>query len=107
MWQVVGDRLADDFPPLRTLDARPNNLPRHLNSFVGRQGDVAEVRRLTTESPLVTLTGPGRRWVINAEHRLLLDAISRRDVVDAERFLAGHIRRTRIELGKHPEIFAR
>jgi DNA-binding GntR family transcriptional regulator len=53
----------------------------------------------------VTLTGPGRRWVINAEHRLLLDAISRRDVVDAERFVAGHIRRTRIELGRHPEIF--
>ncbi|MGZ4508511.1 MAG: GntR family transcriptional regulator [Blastococcus sp.] len=53
----------------------------------------------------VTLTGPGRRWVINAEHRLLLDAIARRDVVDAERCVAGHIRRTRIELGRHPEIF--
>ena len=55
----------------------------------------------------VTLTGPGRKWVIDAEHRLLLDAINRRDVVDAERFVVGHIRRTRIELGKHPEIFAR
>jgi DNA-binding GntR family transcriptional regulator len=55
----------------------------------------------------VTLTGPGRRWVINAEHRLLLDALDRRDVVDAERCIAGHIRRTRIELGKHPEIFTR
>jgi DNA-binding GntR family transcriptional regulator len=53
----------------------------------------------------VQLSGPGRQWVINAEHRLLLDAISRRDVTDAERFLAGHIRRTRIELGRHPEIF--
>ena len=53
----------------------------------------------------VTLTGPGRRWVINAEHRLLLDAVARRDVVDAERFVAGHIRRTRIELRRHPEIF--
>jgi DNA-binding GntR family transcriptional regulator len=37
---------------------------------------------------------------------LLLDAIERRDVIDAERFLAGHIRRTRIELSRHPEIFA-
>ena len=54
----------------------------------------------------MTLTGPGRKWVIDAEHRLLLDAIDRRDVVDAERFVVGHIRRTRIELGKHPEIFA-
>jgi DNA-binding GntR family transcriptional regulator len=53
----------------------------------------------------VQLSGPGRQWVINAEHRLLLDAIERRDVVDAERSIAGHIRRTRIELGRHPEIF--
>ena len=51
------------------------------------------------------LTGPRRRWVVNAEHRLLLDAINRRDEVDAGRFLAGHIRRTRIELGQHPEVF--
>jgi DNA-binding GntR family transcriptional regulator len=51
------------------------------------------------------LTGPERRWVVNAEHRLLLDAIERRDETDASRFLAGHIRRTRIELSHHPEVF--
>jgi DNA-binding GntR family transcriptional regulator len=51
------------------------------------------------------LTGPSRRWVVNAEHRLLLDAIERRDEVDSGRFLAGHIRRTRIELRRHPEVF--
>jgi DNA-binding GntR family transcriptional regulator len=51
------------------------------------------------------LTGPDRRWVVNAEHRLLLDAIERRDETDASRFLAGHIRRTRIELSHHPEVF--
>jgi DNA-binding GntR family transcriptional regulator len=43
--------------------------------------------------------------VVNAEHRLLLDAIERRDAVDAERFLRGHIRRTRVELSQHPEVF--
>jgi DNA-binding GntR family transcriptional regulator len=51
------------------------------------------------------LTGPDRRWVVNAEHRLLLDAIERRDETDAGQFLAGHIRRTRIELSHHPEVF--
>ena len=51
------------------------------------------------------LSGPERRWVVNAEHRLLLDAIQRRDEIDAARFLAGHIRRTRIELSRHPEVF--
>ncbi len=52
------------------------------------------------------LTGPERRWVVNAEHRLLLDAVQRRDAVDAERFLSGHIRRTRIELSRHPDVFS-
>ena len=53
----------------------------------------------------VTMTAPGRQWVITAEHRLLLDAITRQDSVDAERYLTGHIRRTRIELTRHPEVF--
>jgi DNA-binding GntR family transcriptional regulator len=47
---------------------------------------------------------PRRTWVINAEHRLLLDAIERQDTTDAERYLSGHIRRTRGELAKHPEM---
>jgi DNA-binding GntR family transcriptional regulator len=46
-----------------------------------------------------------RAVVVNAEHRLLLDAVRRRDPEDAERFLVGHIRRTRVELLKHPELF--
>jgi DNA-binding GntR family transcriptional regulator len=54
----------------------------------------------------MTLVGAQERAaVVNAEHRLLLDAIRRRDVEDAERFLSGHIRRTRVELTKHPELF--
>lgn len=54
----------------------------------------------------MTLVGArDRAAVVNAEHRLLLDAIRRRDVEDAERFLTGHIRRTRVELTRHPELF--
>jgi DNA-binding GntR family transcriptional regulator len=40
------------------------------------------------------------------EHYLLLEAISRSDTEDAERILYGHIRRTRLELANHPEVFA-
>src|SRR6185437_9868678 len=39
------------------------------------------------------------------EHRLLLDCLRRADADDAERVLVMHIRRTRLELSKHPEIF--
>lgn len=52
-----------------------------------------------------TVTQHERQWVINAEHRLLIDAIKRRDSEDAERILRGHIRRTRHELEQHPELF--
>jgi DNA-binding GntR family transcriptional regulator len=54
----------------------------------------------------VALGGQDRMWVVNSEHRLLLDAVVRRDSPDAERFLEGHIRRTRIELGRHPAVFS-
>ncbi|SDH04620.1 GntR family transcriptional regulator [Nonomuraea jiangxiensis] len=85
----------------------------HLLSYTGCAIDElsAMVVRLwnTTQHyrrAFMRLTGPARRWVVNAEHRLLLDAIERRDVVDAERHLTGHIRRTRVELSQHPEVYA-
>jgi DNA-binding GntR family transcriptional regulator len=53
----------------------------------------------------VALGGRSRMWIVNAEHRLILDAVVRRDSCDAERYLEGHIRRTRIELSHHPEVF--
>ena len=46
------------FPPPRTLDTRPNNLPIQLTSFVGR--DELEVAGgLLERNRLLTLTGPG------------------------------------------------
>jgi DNA-binding GntR family transcriptional regulator len=44
--------------------------------------------------------------VTHLEHELLVDAICRKDSEDAERILNGHIRRTRIELDRHPEVFS-
>lgn len=84
----------------------------HLLSYTGCRLDplMTMVTRLWNSTQhyrraFVALSGPGRMWVVNAEHRLLLDAVQRRDCVDAERYLGGHIRRTRVELDKHPEIF--
>jgi predicted ATPase/class 3 adenylate cyclase len=57
--QVAADGLRLDFPPLRSIDARPNNLPTQLTSFVGRERELAEASRLLAENRLVTLTGPG------------------------------------------------
>ena len=56
---LVIEGLAADFPPPRTLDARPNNLPAQLTSFVGREDEIAEVRQLLGRTRLLTLTGAG------------------------------------------------
>jgi DNA-binding GntR family transcriptional regulator len=84
----------------------------HLLSYAGCHSDelVGAVVRLWNSTQyyrraFMTYTGPERRWVVNAEHSLLLDAIRRRDLIDAERFAEGHIRRTRIELQRHPDLF--
>jgi predicted ATPase/class 3 adenylate cyclase len=58
LYQLVGDGLDDEFPPLRTLDARPNNLPVQLTSFVGRD-ELAAARAALDATRLLTLTGPG------------------------------------------------
>lgn len=42
---------------------------------------------------------------VHHEHHLIAHAIERRDVDDAERMLYGHIRRTRLELARHPGLF--
>lgn len=57
--QATVAALPADFPPLRTLEATPNNLPTQLTSFVGREREVAEAVRLLAGSRLLTLTGPG------------------------------------------------
>jgi len=42
---------------------------------------------------------------VHHEHHLLVHAIETGDADDAERVLLGHIRRTRLALAKHPEVF--
>ncbi|MEP7091341.1 MAG: GntR family transcriptional regulator, partial [Nocardioidaceae bacterium] len=43
-------------------------------------------------------------WIIDAEHRLLLEALERKDAMTASTVLGMHIRRTRVALARHPEI---
>ncbi|HLW58299.1 MAG TPA: tetratricopeptide repeat protein [bacterium] len=59
LFQVVTASLPADFPPLNSLDALPNNLPRQVASFVGRTLEIIEVKRLLTTTCLLTLTGAG------------------------------------------------
>jgi predicted ATPase/class 3 adenylate cyclase len=59
LFQLLHPELPDAFPPPNSLDARPNNLPLQVTSFVGRERELAEVRELLERSRLLTLTGTG------------------------------------------------
>jgi DNA-binding GntR family transcriptional regulator len=43
--------------------------------------------------------------MVHDEHHMLATAIREGDAAGAEHILAGHIRRTRLGLARHPEVF--
>jgi predicted ATPase len=59
IYQLEIEGLPSEFPPLRSLDIRPKNLPTPMTSLVGREDEIAAVRALIAEHRLVTVLGPG------------------------------------------------
>jgi len=59
IFQLSGQGPVPTFPPLRTLDVIPNNLPLQLTSFVGREKELAAGAELLANNRVLTLTGPG------------------------------------------------
>ncbi|MDO9378396.1 MAG: GntR family transcriptional regulator [Nocardioidaceae bacterium] len=97
----------DDVEQFLVLDRRLHWITyRHhdaddLAAVVSRLWDTTQhYRRAFTR-----LAGEQRRWIISAEHHLLIQAVRDRDLAAAQDVLGLHIRRTRIELSAHPEVF--
>jgi predicted ATPase/class 3 adenylate cyclase len=59
IFQVAHAALRQEFPALRSLELTPNNLPHQVTSFVGREPELDEIRKLLTSNRLVTLLGAG------------------------------------------------
>jgi predicted ATPase/class 3 adenylate cyclase len=61
LFQLVIAGIPAAFPPLKTLDRSPNNLPVQPSPFIGREQEMDAVGQLLRreEIQLVTLTGPG------------------------------------------------
>ena len=76
--QLIHPELPADFPPLKSLNAFPNNLPIQPTPFIGRQAEVKAAKDLLMRENvrLVTLTGPGG----TGKTRLALQAAA--DLID-------------------------
>ncbi len=61
IFQLHHADLEADFPPIESLDRRPNNLPAQPTALIGREAELAELllRLSSPEVRLLTLTGPG------------------------------------------------
>ena len=59
IYQLIAPDLSSEFPPLRSLAVLRNNLPQQINSFIGRETEMADIKALLEEHRLVTLVGSG------------------------------------------------
>jgi len=65
------------FPPLRSVDSHPSNLPAELSTFVGREEEIAEVAGALGRARVVTLTGVGGVGKTRAALRVARGAVGR------------------------------
>ena len=79
VFQLLHPALEAEFPPLRTLERHPTNLPFPPTTFFGRETEIDAIAALLRrgQARLVTLTGPGgigkTRLALSAARRLLDD----------------------------------
>ncbi|MEO8665062.1 MAG: tetratricopeptide repeat protein [Ignavibacteria bacterium] len=59
IYQLVSNELQSDFPQLKSLDIRPNNLPLQITKFIGREREIAEIKNLLTGTRKLTIVGSG------------------------------------------------
>ncbi len=59
IFQVLAADLTAEFPPPNSLDARPNNLPSQISTFVGRASELERLRELLSHHRLLTICGAG------------------------------------------------
>lgn len=60
LYQVLAEGLPESFPPPRSMEFLPNNLPQQTTSFVGREKEMeAVITALGGTARIVTLVGTG------------------------------------------------
>lgn len=59
IYQIIAEGLESDFSPLKSLDARQNNLPSSISNFIGRRKEIDEIKKLLSGVRMISLTGAG------------------------------------------------
>jgi predicted ATPase/class 3 adenylate cyclase len=77
VWQLNVEGLPAVFPPLNSLDARPNNLPFQSTSFRGRERDLEELEELLSRTRLLTLVGAGGIGKTRLSQQVAADLLDR------------------------------
>ncbi|MGZ3551993.1 MAG: adenylate/guanylate cyclase domain-containing protein [Vulcanimicrobiaceae bacterium] len=77
VYQLLAPDLRDDFPPLRSLEEFPNNLPLQLTSFIGRQDDLKRLRKHLETTRLLSLVGTGGVGKTRLTLRLAAESLNR------------------------------
>ncbi len=78
IYQLVMAGLPADFPPLKTIDLRPHNLPALVSALIGRGQETAFAQALLSrpEVRLVTFTGIGGTGKTRLSLQVASDALS-------------------------------
>jgi predicted ATPase/class 3 adenylate cyclase len=76
LFQLVAPDLVSEFPLLHSLNVLPNNLPSQMTSFIGREREMQEVRKLLASARLLTLIGPGGTGKTRLSLQLAADQMS-------------------------------
>jgi predicted ATPase/class 3 adenylate cyclase len=75
--QLCHPDLVAEFPALKSLATFKHNLRRQLSTFIGREKELGEVKRLLKTTPLLTLLGPGgtgkTRLMLHAAEEVIED----------------------------------
>ncbi|MBA3414667.1 MAG: tetratricopeptide repeat protein, partial [Chloroflexia bacterium] len=77
VWQLTLHGLPDTFPPLKTLERQPTNLPSQPTALVGRDALLVALGPIVTDpaTRLLTLTGPGGVGKTRLALQLAADAL--------------------------------
>jgi predicted ATPase len=59
LYQLMVPDLPSEFAPLNTFESFNHNLPAQLTSFIGREKEILEIKKLVAANRIVTLTGSG------------------------------------------------